>query len=123
MTSALVRFSEPLEQLAGPRGRSGPVDWRGFTVKDRRGDRVVALVAIEVNDEAGDTGDVAETLGVAVVRQPRATVVTGGDGALQRLLLLDLAGGNLDDLGVRLAVAPLRRNAGVGLAAVRVGTE
>src|SRR5690606_20183226 len=98
----------------------GVVDRGGLTVEVRAGDVVPALVAVGVEQQAGDTVDVAEALGVAVLVEPRATVVAAGDGALQRDVLLNLELRSLGVVGARLAVAPLRRLAGVGLAAVGV---
>src|SRR5690606_6742157 len=106
--------------LARPDVLRGVVDLSGLTVEVRAGDVVPAVVAVGVVQQAGHTVDVAETLGVAVLEEPRATVVAAGDGALQRRVLLDLVLRGLGLGGAGLAVAPLRRLARVGLAAVGV---
>src|SRR5690606_7837280 len=108
------------DDLAGPHVGGGLVHRVGLAVEVRRGDVVDPLVAVLVVEGAGDTVHVAETLAVLVVEQPRATVGALGHGALECDVLLDLLGLVTDKLLRGLAVAPLRRDAGVVLVAVGV---
>src|SRR5437868_14162859 len=94
------------------------VDEVGLAVEVRGGDVVVAIVVVLVGEQAGDAVHVAATRGVAVLDEPRGAVEAAGDGALQGDVLFSLVLGRRVGLAGGGAVAPLGRNAGVGLDAV-----
>src|SRR5437868_6087557 len=122
-TSSLRNASSGLrdDDRAGSVLLGRTVDEVGLAVEVRGGDVVVAVVVVLVGEQAGDAVHVAETLGVAVLDEPRGAVEAAGDGALQSNVLLSLVLGRRVGLAGGGAVAPLRRNAGVRLVAVLVG--